>query len=66
MRQFDGRLESVFFLQENLHAHKSPRLGGGGWFFGGRGSADFIFTGRGDFSDYNRILPVLEREELGP
>ena len=41
-----------FFLQENLHAHKIPRCGGGG--FGvfallGGGGADWIFMGAGTF-----------------
>ena len=38
----------VFFLQENLHAHKIPRLGGWGVFWvrgGGEGIADIIFMG---------------------
>ena len=40
---------SAFFLQENLHVHKIPRLGGGCFGFGGGGSADFIFMGAGIF-----------------
>ena len=35
---------SVFFLQENLHVHKIPRLGGVFWGWGW-GSADFILMG---------------------
>ena len=39
--------KNALFLQENLHAHKIPRLRGGGYFgfFLGGGSADFIFMG---------------------
>ena len=42
----------AFFLQGNLHAHKIPRfIGGGvfGFFWGGGGSADFIFMGARTF-----------------
>ena len=39
--------KNAFFLQEKTHVHKIPRFGGGGilGFWGGRGSADFIFMG---------------------
>ena len=41
---------SVVFLQENLHVHKIPRfLGGGVFWLGGGGSADFIFMVAGIF-----------------
>ena len=42
-----------FFLLENPHAHKIPRLRGGvvGFLEGGGGSANLDFYGRGDFSD---------------
>ena len=40
----------VFFLQENLHAHKIPRYRVGILGFGGGESARFYFYGRGDFS----------------
>ena len=39
----------AFFLQENPHAHKMPRFGGGIWGFWGGGSADLIFMGAGIF-----------------
>ena len=44
----------AFFLQENPHAHKITRLGGGVfWVGGGRGgSADFILMGAGTFLNY--------------
>ena len=43
---------SVFFLQENLHVHKIPRLGGGGIFLGGGGEVPILFLyGRGDLSE---------------
>ena len=42
--------KNAFFLQENLHVRKIPRLGGGNFgFLGGGGSADFIFMGAGIF-----------------
>ena len=51
-----------FFLQENLHAHKIPRFGGGGYlgfWGGGWGKCRFYFHGREDFSDVWRVL-ILE------
>ena len=42
---------SAFFLQENLHVHKIPRLGGVFWFGGGGGECRLYFYGRGDFSE---------------
>ena len=43
--------KNAFFLQENLHVHKIPRFGGGGfWVWGGGGKCRFYFYGRGDFS----------------
>ena len=42
MRQFDGRLENAFFLQEK---HMSIKFLVLGFFLGGGGSADFIFMG---------------------
>ena len=43
-----GRLASLFFLQENLHAHKIPRFRGGYFGFGeGVGSANVTFMGVG-------------------
>ena len=48
---------SVFFLQENLHVHKLPRFRGGGFgFWGGGGSADFIFMGAGIFLNHNNAM----------
>ena len=49
---FMGAWHFWFFLLENPHAHKIPPFRGGllGFFKGG-GSANFIFYGRGDFSD---------------
>ena len=45
--------KNAFFLQENLHVHKSPRFGGRGegdfGFFLGGGGCRFYFYGRGDF-----------------
>ena len=44
--------KNAFFLQENLHVHKIPRVFWGGGYFGfggGGGSADFIFMGAGIF-----------------
>ena len=39
---------SVFFLQEDIHVHKIPRIRGGRDFgFGGGGGADSIFMGAG-------------------
>ena len=36
----------AFFLQKNLHAHKIPRLRGGGYFgVWGGGGANLMFTG---------------------
>ena len=46
---------SVFFLQENLYAHKIPRFGGRGILGLGGGGADLIFTGAGIFLRF-RIL----------
>ena len=50
--------KNASFLQENLHAHKIPRFGGGGiWFFGGGGgSADFIFMGAGIFLNQEPLV----------
>ena len=47
-----------FFLLENPHDDKIPPFRGGGRGFLGRGggSANFIFYGRGDFSD-SSLLP---------
>ena len=42
---------SMFFLQENLHVHKIPRLGGGGVVWVGGGEVPISFYGRGDFSE---------------
>ena len=62
---------SAFFLQENLHVHKIPRLGGGGLLgLGGGGipgSADFIFMGAGIFLRFSFAPAFLERffQELG-
>ena len=55
---------SACFLQENLHVHKIPRFGGGGYFGfeGGGGSADFIFIwARGFFWKGPRLRYYLER-----
>ena len=42
--------KNAFFLQDNRHDHKIPRLGGGfGFFFGGE--CRFYFYGHGDFSE---------------
>ena len=38
-----------FFLQETLHAHKTPRFRGGGILGLAGGSANFIFMGAGIF-----------------
>ena len=46
---FMGAWNFAFFLQENLHAHKIPRLGGGILGFGEGGSADFVLMGAGIF-----------------
>ena len=44
MRQFYGRLENAFFLQEKTHVHKIPRFGRGGvfWFLGGGGCTNVL------------------------
>ena len=54
LRQFYGRLESAFFLQEKPMSIKFLLLGGGGYlgFFWGGG--DFIFMGAGIFPKYSR------------
>ena len=61
--------KNAFFLQENLHVHKIPRFGGGDIWFGGGGSADFIFMGAGIFLteelyDLARALPPCARAVL--
>ena len=44
--------KNAFFLQEKPMSIKFLVLGGGAfWVWGGGGSADFIFIGRGDHSD---------------
>ena len=47
MRQFYGRLEKCVLSAGKTHVHKIPRFRGGGYFgfWGGGGSADFIFMG---------------------
>ena len=47
LRQFHARLEKCVLSAGETHAHKIPRLRGGGYFvfFLGGGSADFIFMG---------------------
>ena len=45
MRQFYGRLEKSFFLQEKPMSIKFLVLGGGVFGFGGGGSPDYIFMG---------------------
>ena len=48
--------KNAFFLQENLHVHRIPRLRGGEFGFGGGGgSADFIFLG-GRFGPEKKYL----------
>ena len=51
LRQSYGRLEFLrSFCRKTLHVHKIPRFRGGGVFWvGGAGSADFIFVGAGIF-----------------
>ena len=60
--------KNAFFLQESLHVHKIPRLGGGGfWVWGWGGSADFIFMGAGIFlrEDCNSLaFLVLQGKEI--
>ena len=61
MRQFYGRLENAFFLQEKNHVHIIFRFKGGylGFLFGGGGeSADFIFKGGGIFLSLNHFVLI--------
>ena len=50
MRQFYGHLEKMRSFCRKNHVRKIP-LFLGGVFWGGGGSADFIFMGRADFSE---------------
>ena len=62
MRQFYGRLENAFFLQEKrIFSIKFLVLGGG--YFGclGGGECRFYFYGRADFSETS-VLPVLPQK----
>ena len=47
--------KNAFFLQEKPMSIKFLVLGGGGWFLGGGGSADFIFMGARIFVRRARI-----------
>ena len=62
-----GAWHSTLFLQGNLHAHTSPRLGGGGVSGGGGGSANFIFMGAGgSFLPQDPKGPKIEKIQDRP
>ena len=50
----------TFFLQENLHVHKTPRFLGGGILgcFGQGGSADIILMGAGIFLNGGKFIAM--------
>ena len=62
-----GAWKNALFLQEKTHVHKIPPFRGGGdfGFFGGGGSADFIFMGARIFLRFaTRFARIDPRESL--